>query len=109
MVTVAPRSLKVALANKELLVGTWIKTPSHIIAEVLASTDLDVLCLDAEHAPFDRLALDSCVLACRSRFKSVLIRPPSSAPEHLLNALDLGSDWRYRSACSEPRGSSRCD
>ena len=48
------------------MVGTWLKTPSYIVAEVLAGSDLDVLCLDAEHAPFDRGDLDAAVLACRA-------------------------------------------
>ena len=54
------------LVARELLAGTWVKTPHPHIAEVLALSGLDVLVLDAEHAPFDRAALDQCILAARA-------------------------------------------
>lgn len=72
-------------------VGTWIKTPSAIVTEVLSRTGLACLCLDAEHAPFDRGDLDASILAARSRDMPVLVRTPSAAPHHILNALDLGA------------------
>jgi 2-keto-3-deoxy-L-rhamnonate aldolase RhmA len=74
-----------------LLSGTWVKTPSPIIVEVLALSALDCLVLDAEHAPFDRRDLDACILAARAARKAVLVRPQSSAPEAILNALDCGA------------------
>ncbi len=85
-------SLKSRLTANGALVGTFVKTPSPIVVELLASTSLDLLCLDAEHAPFDRGDLDLCVLACRAAGMPVLIRIPSTSPEHVLNALDLGAD-----------------
>ncbi len=83
--------LKQRLAGGELLVGTFVKTPSPIVVEVLTLSALDVLCLDAEHAPFDRAAIDSCVFAARAGGMDVVVRVPSAAPEHLLNALDCGA------------------
>ena len=73
------------------LVGTWVKTPSFIVTEVLSRTALAALCLDAEHAPFDRADLDAAILAARSRDMPVLVRTPSAAAHHILNALDLGA------------------
>lgn len=84
-------TLKQRLAAGETLVGTFIKTPSPIVVEVLGLSPLDCLCLDAEHAPFDRLAIDACVMAARAAGKDVLVRVPSGAPEHILNALDCGA------------------
>jgi len=84
--------LKAKLAAGESVVGTWVKTPSPIIVEILGLTGLDCICLDAEHAPFDRLAIDGCVMAARAAGKPVLVRTPSAAPEHILNALDCGAD-----------------
>jgi 2-keto-3-deoxy-L-rhamnonate aldolase RhmA len=75
----------------ELLSGTWVKTPSAIIVEVLALTPLDCLVLDAEHAPFDRRDLDACIMAARAAGKPVLVRPQSAAAEQVLNALDCGA------------------
>jgi 2-keto-3-deoxy-L-rhamnonate aldolase RhmA len=82
---------RAALRAGNLLSGTWIKTPSPIIVEVLALTALDCLVIDAEHAPFDRGSLDQCVLAARAAGKPVLVRPQTAAPEHILNALDCGA------------------
>jgi 2-keto-3-deoxy-L-rhamnonate aldolase RhmA len=90
-VTLAKIPFKERLRRRELIVGTWIKTPSYIATEVLAGTDLDVLCLDAEHAAFDRVTLDACVLACRANAMPVLVRVPSAAPDQVLNALDIGA------------------
>ncbi len=75
----------------ELLVGTWVKTPSPMVCEVLGQTPLDMLCLDAEHSPFDRGAIDACLAATRAANMPALVRVPSAAHEHTLNALDCGA------------------
>jgi 2-keto-3-deoxy-L-rhamnonate aldolase RhmA len=85
-------SFRERLASGALLSGTWVKTPHPHVVEVLALSPLDLLVLDAEHAPFDRGTLDQCILAARAGGKPVLVRPASSAHEHILNALDLGAD-----------------
>lgn len=84
--------LKARLAAGETLLGTFIKTPHPHVVEVLASTALDCLCIDAEHAPFDRRDIDQCILAARSARMPILVRTPSAAPEQILNALDCGAD-----------------
>ncbi len=58
---------------------------------MLGLTGLDCLCLDAEHAPFDRLAIDSGVMAARASGNPVLVRTPTSASEHIQTALDSGA------------------
>jgi 2-keto-3-deoxy-L-rhamnonate aldolase RhmA len=83
--------LKQRIASQESLVGTFVKTPAAIVCEVLAQTELDLVCLDAEHAPFDRLQLDQCLYALKSEGMPALVRVPSAAHEHILNALDCGA------------------
>lgn len=85
-------SLKARLAAGEALLGTFLKTPSPVLVEVLATSGLDLLVIDAEHAPFGREAIDLCVMAARASGFPVLVRPPTSAAEHVLNALDCGAD-----------------
>jgi 2-keto-3-deoxy-L-rhamnonate aldolase RhmA len=85
-------SFRDQLRAGELLAGTWIKTPHPHVVEVLSFSSLDCLVLDAEHAPFDRAALDLCILAARAGGKTVLVRPQSASQEHILNALDCGAD-----------------
>ncbi len=79
------------LLSKELLLGTFVKTPSPIIAEVLGLTELDVICLDAEHAPFGRLELDSSIHALRAMQMPSLVRIAAHSPEYILQALDCGA------------------
>jgi len=85
-------TFKSRLTARDLLSGTWVKTPHPHVVEVLALSPLDVLVLDAEHAPFDRAALDTCLLAARAAGKPVLVRPASASHENILQALDGGAD-----------------
>jgi 2-keto-3-deoxy-L-rhamnonate aldolase RhmA len=85
-------TLKARLAAGDPILGTFIKTPHPHVVEVLGPSGLDCLCLDAEHAPFDRRDLDLCILAARGAGLPVLVRPPSAAAEHILSALDCGAD-----------------
>ena len=89
--SLSEQTLKARLASGEVIVGTFVKTPSPIVVEVLSLTPLDCVCLDAEHAPFDRGTLDTCILAARAGGMPALVRVPSAAPEHLLQALDSGA------------------
>ena len=82
---------KARLVAGESLLGTFVKTPHPSVIEVLAQTGLDCLCLDAEHAPFDRVDLDRGLLAARAGGIAALVRVASGAPPEILNALDLGA------------------
>lgn len=84
-------NLKQKLHAKQPVLGTFVKTTHYHNTEVLARSALDVLCLDAEHAPFSRADIDSCVLAARSQQMPALVRVPNTDPSTLLNALDVGA------------------
>jgi 2-keto-3-deoxy-L-rhamnonate aldolase RhmA len=85
-------TLRERLHARDLLAGTWIKTPHPHVVEVLALSPLDLIVLDAEHAPFDRGMIDLCIMAARAGGTPVLVRPASPSHEHILNALDCGAD-----------------
>lgn len=74
------------------LAGTFVKTPHVSIIEVLAASGLDFLCLDAEHAPFDKAAMDHCLGMGRALGIAMLVRVASAAPSEILAALDMGAD-----------------
>lgn len=82
---------KSRLTAKEPMVGTFMKTPSPIIGEILAMTSLDVICIDAEHSPFGRLETDHCIAALRAAGKPSLVRISNDSPAEIRNALDCGS------------------
>ena len=75
----------------EPIAGTFIKTPSPIVAEVLGLSNLDVFCIDTEHAPFGRLELDLCVAAFRAADRPSLVRTANDSSTEIRNALDSGA------------------
>ncbi len=75
----------------EPLAGTFVKTPSHEVIEVLAMSGLDFLCLDAEHSPFDRARTDVCLAMARALDMPCLVRVPAARPDAVLQALDSGA------------------
>ena len=85
-------TLKSRIAAGDTLLGTFLKTPHPHIVEVLASSGLDCICIDAEHAPFDRRDIDGCIMAAQLGGLPVLVRTPTSSAEQILNALDCGAD-----------------
>jgi len=72
-------------------VGIFVKTDSPQVIEVLALADLDFLVLDAEHAPFDRAALDRMLFAAYALGVPMLVRVPDQRDATILNVLDLGA------------------
>jgi 2-keto-3-deoxy-L-rhamnonate aldolase RhmA len=71
--------------------GTFVKTASPHVVEVLGTTTLDFVCVDAEHAPFDRATLDLMVMAGRAAGIRVFIRIAEVNPAIVLSALDIGA------------------
>lgn len=72
--------------------GTFIKTPSSIVAEVLGLSSLDVIAIDSEHAPFGRLETDLCIGACRGADMPSLVRVADDSATQIRNALDSGAN-----------------
>lgn len=72
-------------------VGTFVKTASPHVVEVLGTTGLDFAVLDAEHAPLDRAALDLMMLAGRAAGLPLLVRIPDREAATVLSVLDMGA------------------
>jgi 2-keto-3-deoxy-L-rhamnonate aldolase RhmA len=85
------QAFKERMRGDDILVGTFVKTPAIEVIEVLALSRLDFLCLDAEHAPFDRARLDACLAVARAHGLPTLVRVPSAAPADILQVLDSGA------------------
>jgi len=79
------------LLGRTPLVGTFMKTPAIDVLEVLILGGLDFVCLDAEHAPFDRAAMNACGALARAAGLPLLVRVPSADPVEIGTALDLGA------------------
>lgn len=91
--TASPRTagFRARMLSGELLCGTFLKTPAYELVEVLAQSELDFICLDGEHAPFDRARMDQCLAIARALDLPVLVRVGSSSAENVLQALDSGA------------------
>ena len=72
-------------------IGTFIKTASPQVVEILGTTTLDYAVVDAEHAPFDRNMLDLMIMAGRAAGLPLLVRIPDTNPATILQVLDLGA------------------
>ena len=72
-------------------VGTFVKTASPQVIEILGGSGLDFAVLDAEHAPLDRAMLDLMMLAGRAADLPLLVRIPDSQPATFLSVLDMGA------------------
>lgn len=83
-----PRS---AILGPGLRIGTFIKTASPQVVEILGLTNLDYAVVDAEHAPYDRNLLDLMLLAGRAAGIPLLVRIPDIASATILQVLDIGA------------------
>lgn len=72
-------------------VGTFVKTNSPHIIEILGTTGLDFAVLDAEHAPLDRAGLDLMMLAGKAAGLPLLVRIPDKSVASIQSVLDMGA------------------
>jgi 2-keto-3-deoxy-L-rhamnonate aldolase RhmA len=86
-----PARFRERLLARELLLGTFIKTPVTHPVEIIGGAGFDFVVIDQEHAPFDRVTLDSLILAGRAAGTAVLVRVPGGAARDILPPLDCGA------------------
>ncbi len=79
------------LSVGDLLVGTFLKTPTGHATEILGDVGFDFVVIDAEHAPFDRGTIDQILIATRAANITGIVRVSSSAESEMLSALDCGA------------------
>ncbi len=84
-------TFRTRLRAGEAMMGTFLKTPSAIVCEVLGLTPLACVCIDAEHAPFGRMEIDACVAAFRAADMPTLVRVQTGNAGEILGALDCGA------------------
>ena len=87
----APRELRKRLLNRELVIGTFCKTPTSHSAEILGSVGYDFVMLDEEHAPWTRQTLEAGFLGARAFGIAGLVRIARPDANSILSALDDGA------------------
>ena len=85
-------SLRERIRRREPILGTFLKSASHHVAEVLGRTGLDFIIADAEHAPFGIGEIDRVVLGARNANIPCFVRPADHSPAFIGQCLDLGAD-----------------
>lgn len=83
-------NFRARLRNKELLIGTFVKTPSPHIIELLGHAGLDFAVVDQEHAPIDLAQLDMMSLAGKAVGLPLLSRRWGALRDWIGPVLDLG-------------------
>lgn len=82
--------LKEKLQSGKPVLGTWCSIPSPVTADIIASTGLDFLIIDAEHSPVNYETAQNMVMACESRQVSPVMRVGEVNEADILKALDIG-------------------
>ncbi|RVC65531.1 4-hydroxy-2-oxovalerate aldolase, partial [Mesorhizobium sp. M00.F.Ca.ET.038.03.1.1] len=73
------------------LVGSFAAIPHPVAVEVMASSGLDFLCIDWEHAQISRETIEAMVRAADVHRVPAMVRVPGHAPEAIQAALDSGA------------------
>lgn len=87
----SPRDFRKRLLARELLIGTFCKTPTSHATEILGSLGYDFVMLDEEHAPWTRQTLEVGFLGARAFDIAGLVRIARPDANSILSALDDGA------------------
>jgi len=77
------------LSRDAVAIGTFVKTDSAHVVEVLGTTAMDFGVLDAEHAPYDRSGLDRMVIAGHAAGLPLIVRIPDFTATWIQTVLDI--------------------
>jgi 2-keto-3-deoxy-L-rhamnonate aldolase RhmA len=75
----------------DLLLGTFIKTPTSHASEIIGALGFDFVVIDEEHATFDRLSIDQALLGARAAGTAGIVRVAEPTAAKLLAVLDDGA------------------
>ncbi|MEZ2328265.1 HpcH/HpaI aldolase/citrate lyase family protein [Mesorhizobium sp. RCC_202] len=78
--------------GKAGLIGSFAAIPHPVAVEVMASSGLDFLCIDWEHAQIARDMIETMIRAADVHRVPAMVRVPGHAPEAIQAALDSGAE-----------------
>ena len=82
--------LKEKLYVNKLTLGTWSIINSPLVVDIIASSGIDFIIIDAEHGAISFETAQQMVIACESRNVSPIMRVGNLEESMILRALDLG-------------------
>ncbi len=86
-----PSQFRQRLMRNEIMLGTFIKTPSSHTTELIGSLGFDFVVIDEEHAPFDRVTIDQALLGARASGTAGIVRVAETSRAKILSVLDDGA------------------
>jgi 4-hydroxy-2-oxoheptanedioate aldolase len=82
--------LKEKLTDNQQTIGTWNIINSPMLVDVIASTKVDFIIIDAEHGSFSYETAQTLVSICQSHHVSPIMRVGDINESLILRALDIG-------------------
>ena len=82
--------IKDKLESGKAVIGTWAIIPSSTVTDIIASTNIDFIIIDAEHGPISFETAQKMAIACESRDVSPIMRVGGIIEADILKALDIG-------------------
>ncbi len=82
--------IKEKLNSGKAVIGTWSIIPSTIVSDIISSTGIDFIIIDAEHGPISFSEAQQMAIACESRGVSPIMRVGGIIESDILKALDIG-------------------
>jgi len=82
--------IKKKLEDGKVVVGTWAVIPAQIVTDVICSSGIDFIIVDAEHGPISFETAQEMAITCESRGVSPIMRVGGVSEENILRALDIG-------------------
>ena len=83
--------LKEKLENNELTIGTWNIIDSTMVVDVIASSGIDFIVIDAEHGSISYETAQTMISICESYNVTPIMRVGEINESLILRALDIGS------------------
>ena len=82
---------KSKLRNLDLVLGTWVTSPSTHILDAICKASIDLAIIDQEHGSMTTSDLMPLVSVCKANCVAPVVRPPSLSRELSQYALDNGA------------------
>lgn len=84
-------TIRERLENKGRVLGVWNSIPSPSLSNVIASSGVDFVIIDAEHGPISMETAEDMIRAVEAGGSVPVIRVPSNRDYLILRALDIGA------------------
>ena len=84
-------TIKEKLAHDQPTLGGWLLTGSVAVAEIMAQSGFDWVCIDAEHSPVTKETAHNIILAIERWDKETVVRISNNDPIECKKFLDAGA------------------